>query len=202
MNRESNASLHSTPIDRPRTPAIFLDRDGTLNVEVDHLCRPEDVILVPGAAKAIFSLNEKNIPVIVITNQSGIGRGIFGWSDYQAVMEKIRELLACSGAHIDDAYVCPFHQDALDEYRHKDHPDRKPNPGMILSAAAKWNIDLERSWMIGDKEIDMGAGRNAGCRTALVLTGYGKNINPELADIVADDLAQAIEKIIAIGFHF
>jgi len=182
-----------------KRPAIFLDRDGTLNLEVDYLRRAEDVVLIPGAAKAIARLNEKNIPVVLITNQSGIGRGLFGWQDYQSVMKKIEDLLAHVGAHLDDAYVCPFHEDANGEYCHVNHPDRKPNPGMILKAAEKHCIDLGRSWMIGDKEIDMEAGRKAGCRTALVLTGYGKNVNPGLADIVADDLGQSIERILVLG---
>ena len=182
-----------------KRPAVFLDRDGTLNLEVDYLCRPDDVVLIPGAARAIARLNEKNILVILITNQSGIGRGLFSWQDYQTVMQKIEELLAHVGAHMDDSYVCPFHDDGNGEYRQTDHPDRKPNPGMIIKAAEKHHIDLTRSWMIGDKEIDLEAGRKAGCRTALVLTGYGKNVDPGLADIVADDLGQSIERILALG---
>jgi D-glycero-D-manno-heptose 1,7-bisphosphate phosphatase len=182
-----------------KKPAMFVDRDGTLNMEVNYLCRPEEVVITPGAAGAIARLNQKKIPVIVITNQSGIGKGKFEWSDYHAVMKKIDELLALDDARIDDAYVCPFHRRALGEYCHEDHPDRKPNPGMILRAAEKHNIDLKRSWMIGDKESDLGAGRNAGCRTALVLTGYGKGVNRALADIVAENLGQAIEEIFSLG---
>jgi D-glycero-D-manno-heptose 1,7-bisphosphate phosphatase len=184
-----------------KRPAIFLDRDGTLNLEVDYLRRQEDVAITPGAAKAIAGLNAKNIPVIVITNQSGIGKGIFGWDEYQSVTKKIEELLALDGARIDDIYVCPFHKNAGGDYRHKDHPDRKPNPGMILKAAEKHHIDTNRSWMIGDKETDLEAGRNAGCRTALVLTGYGNTVNPELADITADDIGQAIEQILRKGLY-
>jgi D-glycero-D-manno-heptose 1,7-bisphosphate phosphatase len=170
-----------------------------LNVEADYLRRPEDVAILPGAAAAIARLNKKNIPVIVVTNQSGIGRGLFGWAEYSAVMGKIGELLASEGAHIDDTYVCPFHEKAVGEYRHPSHPDRKPSPGMLLSAAEKHQIDLKRSWMIGDKEIDLEAGRNAGCRTALVRTGYGSQASPLLADIVADNLEQAIEQILSDG---
>jgi D-glycero-D-manno-heptose 1,7-bisphosphate phosphatase len=180
-----------------KRPAIFLDRDGTLNLEVDYLRCPEDVSIIPGAAKAIARLNAMKIPVIVITNQSGIGRGVFGWKEYQSVAKKIEELLANDGAHIDDVYVCPFHENAENEYRHKDHPDRKPNPGMLFKAAEKHHIDTKRSWMIGDKEIDLEAGRSAGCRTALVLTGYGNTANPELADIVANNIEQAIEQILS-----
>ena len=182
-----------------KRPAIFLDRDGTLNLEVDYLRRTEDVAITPGAAKAISELNAKNIPVIVITNQSGIAKGILGWEDYQSVTKKIEELLALEGAHIDDIYVCPFHENAENDYFHSDHPDRKPNPGMILKAAEKHRIDTNRSWMIGDKESDLEAGRRAGCRTALVLTGYGNTVNPELADIVADNIGQAIEQILSNG---
>jgi len=177
-------------------PAVFLDRDGTLNVETDYLHRPEDAVLFPGAAAAIARLNAVSVPVIVVTNQSGIGRGKYGWPEYQSVMERIGELLALEGAHLDDAYACPYFKGAVGEYRHPDHPDRKPNPGMLLKAAEKHGIDLTRSWMIGDKECDLEAGRRAGCRTALVLTGYGKGVDPKLADIVADDLAAAIDGIL------
>jgi D-glycero-D-manno-heptose 1,7-bisphosphate phosphatase len=170
-----------------------------LNVEADYLRRPEDVAILPGAAAAIARLNKKNIPVIVVTNQSGIGRGLFGWAEYSAVMDKIGELLSSEGAHIDDAYACPFHESGVGEYRHPNHPDRKPSPGMLFSAAEKHQIDLKRSWMIGDKKIDLEAGRNAGCRTALVRTGYGSQAGTELADIVADDLGQAIEQILSKG---
>ncbi|MCL1907945.1 MAG: HAD family hydrolase [Holophagaceae bacterium] len=182
-----------------KRPAIFIDRDGTLNLEVGYLHRPEDVIITPGAAGWIACLNKKNIPSIVITNQSGIGRGSFCWNDYYAVTKKIDELLAKENALLDDQYACPFHKDGIGKYRHPNHPDRKPNPGMLLKAAKKHCIDLERSWMIGDKEIDLEAARNAGCRSALVLTGYGRSVNPQLADIVADDLGKAIERILSIG---
>jgi D-glycero-D-manno-heptose 1,7-bisphosphate phosphatase len=179
-------------------PGIFIDRDGTLNEEVDFLCRPNDVVLIAGTARAIARLNAKNIPVIIVTNQSGIGRGLFGWEEYGAVSKKIDEILALEGAYIDDSFACPFHEDAFGEYRLPNHPDRKPSPGMILRAAEKHKIDLERSWMIGDKKIDMEAGRRAGCRVALVRTGYGNAVDPKIADIVADNLGQAIEAIIEI----
>jgi len=179
-------------------PALFIDRDGTLNEEVDFLCRPGDVTLIAGAAKAIAKLNEKKIPVIIVTNQSGIGKGLFGWEEYGAVAIKIDELLALDGAHVDDSYACPYHEDAVGEYRHPNHPDRKPEPGMLLKAAQKHKIDLKRSWMVGDKGIDMEAGRSAGCRVALVRTGYGRAVDPKIADLVADDLGQAIEEILKI----
>lgn len=176
--------------------AVFIDRDGTLNEEVDYLHRPEEVVLIPGAGAALARLNALGIPVVVVTNQSGIGRGIFGWKDYEAVMARLDELLAAENAHLDGAYVAPHHEKGLGQYRCDDHPDRKPRPGMLLRAAEELGLDLSRSWMIGDKEIDLEAGRNAGCRTALVRTGYGSESDERLADLVARDLPQAVERIL------
>ena len=180
-----------------KKPAIFIDRDGTLNEEVDHLHRPDEAVLTREAGRAIAELNVQGIPVLIVTNQGGIGTGKFGWKDFDAVMVRLGELLSVDGAHIDGAYVCPFHPEASDDYRHKDHPERKPNPGMLLRAAKEHGIDLSRSWMIGDKGIDLEAGRNAGCRVVLVRTGHGGKVDPALADFVAEDLAMAIDQILA-----
>ncbi|HWQ10634.1 MAG TPA: HAD family hydrolase [Holophaga sp.] len=177
--------------------AVFLDRDGTLNEEVGYLHRPEEVVLVPGAAQAIARLNALGVPVVVVTNQAGIGRGTYGWEDFQAVTGRIAELLAAEGAHLDAVYAAPHHERGLGEYQHPDHPDRKPNPGMLLKAAAEHGLDLAASWMIGDKELDLEAGRRAGCRTALVLTGYGREADPAMADLVAPDLGGVVEAILA-----
>lgn len=179
-------------------PAVFLDRDGTLNVEVDYLCRAEDTRLTLGAGEAVAELNRRGIPVIVVTNQAGIGKGKFGWPDYDSVMRRLDELLAEVGARIDAAYVCPYHEGAEGEYQHPDHPDRKPNPGMLRRAAEDHGLDLARSWMVGDKAIDLQAGRNAGCRAALVRTGYGAATDGTGADLVAEDLAHAVEGILAL----
>ncbi len=179
--------------------AILIDRDGTLNEEVEYLHRVEDTHLIPGAAKAIAKLNALNIPVIVITNQAGIGRGKYGWSEYRAVMGRIDELLAREGARLDGEYACPYHPSGEGDYAHEDHPDRKPNPGMLLRAAEEHGLDLTRSWMIGDKDIDLEAGRNVGCRVALVKTGYGAQMDGSKADVVAENLAEAIEKILELS---
>ena len=176
--------------------AVFLDRDGTLNEEVGYLHRPEEVVLIPGAALAIARLNALGIPVIVVTNQAGIGRGKYGWEDFRAVTERVARLLAADGAHVDGVYAAPHHAKGIGEYRHPDHPDRKPNPGMLVRAAAEHGLDLAASWMIGDKELDLEAGRRAGCRTALVLTGYGREADPALADLVAPDLGAAVDAIL------
>ena len=181
-------------------PAVFLDRDGTLNEEVGYLHRPEEVVLVPGSVEAIARLNARGIPVIVVTNQAGIGQGKYGWKDFQAVMDHITALLGAEGAHVDGVYAAPHHERGVGEYRHPDHPDRKPNPGMLQRAAREHDLDLTRSWMVGDKTVDLEAGRRAGCWTALVLTGYGREADPTLADVVAQDLPEAIERILERGF--
>jgi D-glycero-D-manno-heptose 1,7-bisphosphate phosphatase len=184
---------------RPR-PAVFIDRDGTLNEEVGYLHRPEDVVLVPGAAEALARLNARGIPVVVVTNQSGIGKGRYGWGDFHAVMDRIAEMLKGVGAHMDAIYAAPHHARGKGEYADHNHPDRKPNPGMLMRAAEEHNLDLAGSWMIGDKEIDLGAGRNAGCKVALVLTGYGSQVDGSKADLVAVNLAEAVDRILAEGF--
>ncbi len=181
----------------PARPAVFIDRDGTLNEEVGYLCRPEDVALIPGAREAVARLNAAGVPVIVVTNQAGIGQGKYGWEEYHAVMARIKELLGEGGAHLDGAYAAPYHPRGLGTYQHPDHPDRKPNPGMLLQAAATHGLDLARSWMVGDKQLDLEAGHNAGCRAALVRTGYGRDVDPKLADLVAGDLAEAVDRILA-----
>jgi D-glycero-D-manno-heptose 1,7-bisphosphate phosphatase len=182
---------------RPLRPAVFLDRDGTINLEIDHLCRVEDVALEPRAAGAIARLNARGIPVVVVTNQSGIGRGKFSWTQFEAVMAHLATLLARENARWDAVYAAPHHPEAGGEYGHPNHPDRKPNPGMLLRAANEHALDLSRSWMIGDKGIDLQAGRNAGCRVALVRTGYGAGMDGNLADLVADDLSAAVDAILA-----
>lgn len=178
-------------------PAIFLDRDGTLNEEVDYLCDPEQLVLIPGAAGAVARLNARGIPVVVVTNQSGIGRGKYDWQDFAAVMSRMDELLAQDGARIDAVYASPHHERGLGEYAVADHPERKPNPGMLLRAAEEHDLDLSRSWMVGDKALDLEAGRRAGCQVALVRTGYGSQVDGATADLVAESLPEAIDWILA-----
>ena len=178
-------------------PAIFLDRDGTLNEEVDFLSDPEQLILIPGAAAAVARLNAMGVPVVVVTNQSGIGRGKYGWEEFTAVMSRMGTLLAQENAWIDAVYASPHHENAQGEYAVADHPDRKPNPGMLLRAAEEHGLDLSRSWMVGDKGLDLEAGRRAGCQVALVRTGYGAQVDGSTADLVAADLPEAVDRILA-----
>lgn len=152
--------------------ALFLDRDGTIVEEVGHLCREQDVRLVRGAASLIAAANRAEVPVVVVSNQSGIGRRLFDWSEFAAVQRRMLDLLAAEGAHIDAVFACPHHTDAEEPWRHADHPARKPNPLMLHDAARLLSIALERSWIAGDRASDLAAGRNAGLEGGLlVLSG-------------------------------
>lgn len=143
-------------------PALFLDRDGVIVEEVGHLRRAEDVRLIAGAAGVIAAANRAGMPVVVVSNQSGIGRGLFGWEDFAAVQQRMLEMLEADGALIDAAFACPHHAEAEPPYRCAEHPSRKPNAGMILAAANMLPILLRTSWIIGDRASDLAAGRNAG----------------------------------------
>ena len=156
-----------------RRPAVFLDRDGTVNVEVHYLSLAEQIDLLPTVAETISMLNSRGIPVVIVTNQAGIARGYFPEHRLIAIHDHLRRILADKNARIDGIYYCPHHPSAgLGEYR-KVCDCRKPMPGMLIRAAEDLAIDLTRSLMIGDRESDLQAGANAGCQTALVTTGYG-----------------------------
>ena len=157
----------------PRRPALFLDRDGVVVEEVHFLHRPEDVRLVPGAARVLAAARRRGIAVVLATNQSGIARGFFGWEAFAAVQSRLEALLAGEGAAFDMVLACPFHPDGDPPYR-REHPCRKPQPGMLLRAAERLGLDLGASWVVGDRARDLEAGRRAGCAGGLhVLTGHG-----------------------------
>ncbi len=155
--------------------AMFLDRDGVIIEEVGYLHRPDDVHLMPGAADLIRAANAESVPVVVVTNQAGIGRGLYDWQAFEAVTVRMTELIGAEGVSIDAIYACPFHPDARDPFAHPSHPSRKPNPGMLLRAAAELDLDLGKSWLIGDTADDIEAARAAGLSGAVhVLTGHGR----------------------------
>lgn len=146
-----------------KRPGAFLDRDGVLIVDSGYPHRPDQLVLIPGAAEAVKRLNAAGYVTVIVTNQSGVARGMFSEETMQAFNRLLVERLAEGGGRIDAVYACPFHAEAADErYRHPDHPDRKPNPGMLLRAAADHDLDLSRSLMIGDQPSDMEAARRAG----------------------------------------
>lgn len=172
--------------------AVFLDRDGTLIEEADYLARAEDMKLFPFAAEAVRLLNENDFLVVLITNQSGVARGFFDENAVRAIHEKLIYDLAAQGAKLDAIYFCPHAPEDECECR-------KPKTQMIERANEDFAIDLQRSWTIGDKAIDVETGFNAKTKTALILTGYGieerKKLNVE-PDLIAANLLEAVEKII------
>jgi D-glycero-D-manno-heptose 1,7-bisphosphate phosphatase len=154
-------------------PAMFLDRDGVIVEEVNYLCRAEDTRIIPGAAELIALANRAGIPVVVVTNQAGIGRGYYEWQQFHEVEKAIADLLSDQGAVLDGVFACPYHPAGVGAYA-LDHPCRKPRPGMLLEAAAMLGLDLGRSWIVGDKTSDLLAGRAAGLRGGVhVSTGHG-----------------------------
>ena len=155
-------------------PALFLDRDGCVVIETHYLHKVEDVKLIDGAASVIAQANNSNIPVIIVTNQAGIGHGYFTWNDFYQVQKEINSQLAEAGAYFDGVFACPFHVKGKVPFRHPNHPSRKPNPGMLNAAARSLNLDLKRSWIVGDRKGDLAAGLNANLAGGIhVASGYG-----------------------------
>lgn len=180
-------------------PAVFLDRDGVINADpVEFVTRPEELRLLPASAQAIARLNALGVPVIVCSNQSGVAKGLYTLEDLQRISERLQEMLSEYNAHIDAFYYCP-HDDA-------DGCDcRKPKPGLLLRAAREHRIALERSVFVGDSWRDITAGRAAGVKTVLVLSGH---VKPEMLnslemqnhppDHIAPDLLGAVEWIVRV----
>ncbi|MEG3617973.1 HAD-IIIA family hydrolase [Magnetovibrio sp. PR-2] len=175
-------------------PALFLDRDGVVVEEAHYLHKVEDVQLTPNAADVIKTANAKNIPVVLVTNQAGIGYRMFEWDDFVNVQERIMVDLAEGGAHLDGVFACPFSAKGQDIYFHEDHPARKPNAGMLNFARDLMGIELSKSWIVGDRDLDLLAGKNAGCAGGVhVLTGHGnKDGARESALAVGDETFQAL----------
>jgi D-glycero-D-manno-heptose 1,7-bisphosphate phosphatase len=170
-----------------KSPAVFVDRDGTIIENVDYCSDPQQVRIFPGVPEALRRLKSNGFKLIIITNQSGIGRGFFTNEQYRAVeAEVLRQL---GDGLIDACYFCP-------DVPGQHSSCRKPAPGMILQATREHRIDLSRSFFIGDKEIDAECGRNAGVRTIRVQTGLQWNTAGTIADWVASDFAAAAKIIL------
>ena len=193
MNQQANNNCElSSPCDdsdceprleRSLRPALFFDRDGTLMKEVDHCHHPEKVKAMEGALSALKKAHEQGWYNVIITNQSGIGRGYFTENEFEAVQKELHRQLE---GFIDATYMSP-------DLPNTDSLRRKPAPGMLLEAAAELGIDLPASFMIGDRSSDIDAGKAAGCRTILVLTGYGEGHRDCGADFIVNDVTDAIE---------
>ncbi len=180
--------------------ACFFDRDGVIIEEADYISDPSLVRLCPFAADAIRAMHDAGRLVIVVSNQSGIARGYFTEADLRAVEARMNELLAEAGVKIDAAYYCFHHKKGIVPEYAIDCDCRKPKPGLLLRAAKDLDIDLAASFMIGDKESDLEAGLNAGCRgVALVRTGHGVHQNIEKIPQAVDvgDVLTAAKELLA-----
>jgi len=180
-----------------RVAAVFLDRDGVIN-ENAFVNRPQDLLMLPGAADAIARLNRARIPVVVVTNQGGVAMGHLSEESLAAVHARLAALLAEHGAHVDRVDYCPHMPNAVVDAYRLDCPCRKPGTGMLERARDALGIDLGESVLVGDSTTDILAGIRAGCRTILVRTGFGGADGKASAepDAVADDLAAAVSLIL------
>jgi D,D-heptose 1,7-bisphosphate phosphatase len=179
-------------------PAVFLDRDGTLIEHVPYLSDPALVSLLPGAAEALQRLRHAGFARILVTNQSAIGRGMLAVNRLHEIHVELYRQLSLKGATIDGIYYCPDAPKG-DDRTVVENPDRKPGPGMLLRAAAELNVDLGRSWMVGDLISDVLAGLNAGCKSILVQSGQTSQAEADtVADLalIAPDLAASVALIL------
>ena len=177
--------------------AVFIDRDGTINVEKEYLYLPDEFDFIPGAVDAIRKLNQAGFLVVVVTNQSGVARGYYTEEDVLQLHRHVAALLDSEGARVDAWYYCPHHPSGRGSYSLPCRC-RKPGPGMLQEASRRHDIDLENSIMIGDKLVDVEAGLAAGCRSLLVRTGYGarEERNLPAGTEVFADLSAAVEHIV------
>jgi histidinol-phosphate phosphatase family protein len=172
--------------------AIFLDRDGTINEDTGYIGSPDKLSLIYGSMDAVKKINEAGIMVVVISNQSGVGRGYFTIEAVEAVNNKLSEMLGNGGAKIDAFYYCPHHPD-------EECGCRKPKTGLVERAAKELDIDLPSSYVVGDKVSDIEMAYKSGAKAVLVLTGYGaehKGLLKRSPDFVAKNLSEAVDWII------
>ena len=183
---------------------IFLDRDGTINEEVEYLHRPEDLKILPGVPEAIRNLKEHGFKIVVVTNQAGVARGYYEEADVERLHLYLNECLRKDGAAIDYFFYCPHHPvHGIGKYKTACRC-RKPETGMFEMAEQYYRVDKAHSWMIGDKLLDVEAGRNYGVRSILVGTGYGSDIYEGMSaadretafDGYAPDLRAAADRIV------
>ncbi len=170
MNSPSDMPESGSHSDAKKPTAVFLDRDGTIIENHGYLSDPDQVELMPGAAEAISRFSASGYLVVVVSNQSGVARGLFDEEDLSVVHARLEEVLEADGASLDGSYYCPYLEgpEATEDAYRRDSELRKPKPGMLLQAARELNVDLSGSWMIGDSPCDIQAGTLAGCRTILI----------------------------------
>ena len=191
-------------VDQMKKPAVFLDRDGTINEQMGYINHPSRFILLPGAAEAIKLLNANGFLAIVVSNQSGVARGYFPLELVHEVHGNMERMLEKGGARLDGIFFCPHHpRGTVPAYSLK-CDCRKPETGLIKQAGRKWNIDLARSYVVGDRCLDLEMASRAGIKGLLVLTGYGRGErdyllgdSPAKPAYVAKDLLEATRWIVA-----
>ncbi|MBE9181607.1 HAD family hydrolase [Oculatella sp. LEGE 06141] len=189
-------------------PAVFLDRDGVLNIEAGYIHNVDDLHLVPGAAEAVRQLNDRHLFCCLVSNQSGPARGYYPQSHVEALHQRLSQLLAAAGAKLDALYYCP-HLSAPEGGTVPEFTQwttwRKPNTGMLVAAAWEHDLDLSHSFMVGDKATDIDLAHNAGCTGILVQTGFGDRVlsgdyqHHTQPDYIAPDLAGAVDWIVQHG---
>jgi len=189
-----------------RRPAIFLDRDGTLSREVGYINHVSRFRLFPYAVDAVRLINHSGFLAVVVTNQAGVARGYFPESLIEEIHASLRETLAAGGARLEGIYYCPHHPSAGRPPYRRECDCRKPRPGLVRRAEAELGIDLERSWIVGDRPADLELAWAVGARGAMVKTGYGLGELMHNAhswsrppDLVAEDLLAATLEILAAG---
>jgi len=175
-----------------RRPGVLLDRDGTIIKDHGYVGSIERVELLDGAAEAIAALNAADVPVAVVTNQAGVARGFYGIEDVRAVHSHLDDLLMRRGAHVDAWLFCPYHPDGIVEEYARWSSDRKPAPGMALAAAHRLELDLSRSWVVGDSECDIELARGVGARPIRI-----GNVDDETQVTTVPTLAAAVSRILA-----
>jgi D-glycero-D-manno-heptose 1,7-bisphosphate phosphatase len=184
--------------------AVFMDRDGTISEEVGYVNHPSRFRVFPYSADAVRTLNAKGWLAILVTNQAGVARGYFTEEMITAVHELLHESLAAGGARLDAIYYCAHHPTVGEPPYRFDCDCRKPQPGLILRAAERFDIDLSESWMVGDRYSDIELAHNAGTRSVFLLSGYGRgeleqqsngwNYKP---DFIAEDLLEAVTRVVS-----
>lgn len=182
--------------------AVFLDRDGTIIEDFGYIDEIDRVKFVPSAGKSIKLLNDNGFMVFIITNQAGVARGYFSEETVEKINNYIKESFAQKGALIDAFYYCPHHMEGVVEEYRRDCYCRKPNPGMIEEAARNFSINLEGSFVIGDKNSDIEAGHRAGCKTILLTGGVPQSRekgSDMISDYVATDLCEAVRWLVQFG---
>ena len=188
--------------------AVFLDRDGTINEDVGYISDPDSFELIPGAIAAMQRLRAAGFCLPLITNQAGVGKGLMTEAQLVHVLDAFQVLLRAEGTYVDGMYYCPHHPiEGIGAYK-TDCECRKPGTGMLTEAARDHDIDLRRSYMIGDHWSDAEAGLRAGCRVVLLRTGHGPQEIARLTseqhrrvDYIADDLAEASDWVLAQEGH-